>query len=196
MAKTFATRTEIDSLRIAAGWPNASPQVQLVLMNQLLAARRYDEAHEFFAKLGQEHPDQALPLAIAGVALSKMDGRLDEAMDTLDAAVATQIGLPNYLRGIVRAEAGVTAGIADLELVVALPDRFPAGLRRSAYHGLATLYAAAGRDEDTARPGQGRHRPARIPAGGRLLGHRGRRIPFRPATSRGGRRGRARRPGL
>lgn len=151
MINTFATRHEIDGLRIAASWPNPSPRLLLVLMNQLLAARRYDEAHEFFDKLSQEQPDQALPLAIAGVVLSKMDGRLSEALDTLDAAVTKQIGLPNYLRGIVRAQAGITAGIADLELVVALPDRFPVGLRRSAYDGLAMLYAAAGREDDAAR---------------------------------------------
>ncbi|MGW4059889.1 MBL fold metallo-hydrolase [Amycolatopsis sp. NPDC004747] len=151
MSEPFATRTDIDGLRIAAGWPNPSPRVLLVLMNQLLAARRYDEAHEFFGKLVLEHPDQALPQAVLGVVLSKMDGRLDEAPAALDAAVAKQIGLPNYLRGIVRAQAGLTTGIADLELVVALPDRFPSGLRRSAYHGLAVLYAAAGRDDDAAR---------------------------------------------
>ena len=151
MTEAFAARVEIDALRTAAGWPNPAPQVLLVLMNQLLAARRYDEAHEFFAELSREHPDQALPLAIAGVALSKLDGRLDEALDTLDAAVAKEIGLPNYLRGIVRAQAGIAAGIDDLELVVALPGRFPAGLRRSAYHGLALLYAAAGRTDDAQR---------------------------------------------
>lgn len=151
MTRPFATSTDIDGLRIAASWPNPSPRILLVLMNQLLAARRYDEAYEFFDKLSREHPDQALPLAIAGVTLSKMDGRLHEALNMLDAAVAKQIGLPNYLRGIVRAQAGITTGIADLELVVALPDRFPAGLRRSAYHGLAALYAATGRDEDAAR---------------------------------------------
>lgn len=151
MIEDFAGRPEIDGLRTAAGWPAPSPQVLLVLMNQLLAARRYGEAHEFFDKLSRENPDQALPLAIAGVALSKMGGRLDEALGMLDAAVTKQVGLPNYLRGIVRAQAGVTEGIADLELVVAMPDRFPAGLRRSAYHGLATLYAVAGRTEDAQR---------------------------------------------
>lgn len=151
MIKDFADRHDIDGLRTAAGWPNPSPQVLLVLMNQLFTARRYEDAHEFFDKLSRENPDQALPLAIAGVALSKLDGQLDEALSMLDAAVEKQPGLPNYLRGVVRAQAGDPAGIADLELVVALPDRFPAGLRRSAYHGLAELYAAAGRTEDAQR---------------------------------------------
>jgi glyoxylase-like metal-dependent hydrolase (beta-lactamase superfamily II) len=151
MIKEFAGRQEIDGLYTAADWPNSSPQVLLVLMNQLLAARRYDEAHEFFDRLSRKHPDRGLPLAIAGVVLSKMDGRIGEALATLDAAVGREIGLPNYLRGIVRAQAGVAEGIADLELVVALPDRFPAGLRRAAYHGLAALYAAEGRTEDARR---------------------------------------------
>jgi glyoxylase-like metal-dependent hydrolase (beta-lactamase superfamily II) len=151
MTIPFAPNHQIDGLRTAAGWPNPAPRVLLVLMNQLLAARRHEEGHELFDKIGNENPDQGLPLAIAGVFLSRMDGRIGDALDTLDAAVAREVGVPNYLRGIVRAQAGIAAGIADLELVTALPDRFPPGLRRSAYHGLATLYAAEGRHEDARR---------------------------------------------
>jgi glyoxylase-like metal-dependent hydrolase (beta-lactamase superfamily II) len=151
MSTACADNHEIDGLRTAARWPNPSPRVLLVLMNQLFAGRRYAEAHEFFDKLGRDDTARGLPLAIAGIALSRLDGRIDEALDTLDAAVAREIGLPNYLRGIVRAQTGIIEGIDDLELVVALPDRFPPGLRRSAYHGLALLYTAAGRTEDARR---------------------------------------------
>lgn len=151
MTIPFAPNHEVDGLRTAATWPNPSPRVLLVLMNQLLAARRFDEAYELFDKISHENPDRGLPLAITGVVLSRMDGRIGDALDTLDAAVAKEVGVPNYLRGVVRAQAGITEGIADLELVVALPDRFPPGLRRSAYHHLAKLYAAAGRDDDARR---------------------------------------------
>jgi glyoxylase-like metal-dependent hydrolase (beta-lactamase superfamily II) len=151
MTIPFAPSHEIDGLREAATWPNPSPRVLLVLMNQLLAAGRHDEAYELFDKISHENPDRGLPLAIAGVALSRMDGRIGDALTTLDDAVAREVGVPNYLRGIVRAQAGIVEGIADLELVVALPDRFPPGLRRSAYHGLAKLYAVAGRPEDAQR---------------------------------------------
>lgn len=151
MTIPFAPNHEIDGLRTAATWPNPSSRVLLVLMNQLLAARRYEEAYELFDKISSENPDRGLPLAVAGFVLSRMDGRIGDALNTLDAAVSKEVGVPNYLRGMVRAQAGITEGIADLELVVGLPERFPPGLRRSAYHGLAKLYAGAGRLEDAQR---------------------------------------------
>lgn len=147
----FALNRDIDGLRTAATWPNPASPLLMVLMNQFLAARRYDEAHHLFEKLSRDDPDRGLPLAIDGVFLAEMAGRIDEAQDALDAAVAKETGLPNYLRGIVRARNGITEGIADLEFVVARPDQFSPGLRRSAYHGLAKLYAATGRQEDATR---------------------------------------------
>ena len=76
------------------------------------------------------------------------------AITKLDKAATTDLGLPQYFRGLAlaellpdggRAEAELAAGdtgradqvIADLEFVLAARDQFPVGFLRSAYQGLA-----------------------------------------------------------
>jgi glyoxylase-like metal-dependent hydrolase (beta-lactamase superfamily II) len=151
-ALPFARSLEIEALRTAARWPNAALQVHLLLMSRLAAARRFAEGSAFFAELAQERPTDPLPLAASGFLQSHVDGQLPEALDKLNAAANLEPGLANLLRGLALARnpaAGqIDGAIADLNLVVALPDRFPPGLRRAAYRGLADLYAATGRTDD------------------------------------------------
>jgi glyoxylase-like metal-dependent hydrolase (beta-lactamase superfamily II) len=151
-APPFARSLEIEALMTAARWPNAALQVTLLLMSRLAAAHRFAEGSAFFAELAQERPTDPLPLAAAGFLQSHVDGQLPEALSRLNVAAALEPGLANLLRGLALARnpaAGqVDDAIADLTLVVALPDRFPPGLRRAAYRGLAALFAAAGRTED------------------------------------------------
>ncbi|QUQ65594.1 MBL fold metallo-hydrolase [Kutzneria sp. CA-103260] len=140
-----------EALMAAARWPNASPRTVVSLIGQLAATRRYDEAYAFFDEL----PGHPLLLAAAGFFQARLDGQLTDAIDKLDKAVAAGPGLPNYFRGTVLAQLPVEHGrtddaIADLELVVALPDRFPVGLRRAALRALADAYRLAGRTEDSA----------------------------------------------
>jgi glyoxylase-like metal-dependent hydrolase (beta-lactamase superfamily II) len=142
----FAASTDIEALRTAVSWPNSAPRVALLLLTRLLAGRRFTDAHEFFDQLSRERPDEPLLLAAAGTAQAQLPGQLPDALAKLDAAAAAQAGLPSLLRGLTLAQVPDAAGraadaIADLELVLALAERFPAGLRRAAQHALADLRA-------------------------------------------------------
>lgn len=155
-APPLAHSLEIEALKSAARWPNASPRVALVLLGRLAAARRFADAAAFFDELARDRPDQPLLLAASGFAQARVEGQLTDALGKLDTAVRAEPGLPNFLRGTVLArlpsEFGrATDAIADLELVVALRERIPAGLRRAALRSLAGVYAAAGRDGDAVR---------------------------------------------
>jgi glyoxylase-like metal-dependent hydrolase (beta-lactamase superfamily II) len=145
----------VEALTAAVRWPDASPRTVLALVGQLMAARRHDEAYELFDELSGERPGDPLLLAAAGLFQSRVDGQLADAIDKLDKAVATGPGLPNYFRGLVLAQLPAALGrtgdaIADLELVTALTDRFPIGLRRAALRALGNAYRLAGRTEDAA----------------------------------------------
>ena len=89
------------------------------------------------------------------------------AITKLDKAATMDVGLPQYFRGLALAEllpggglpeAGLAAAdreladqvIADLELVLAVRDQFPAILLRAAYQGLARAYAVLGRQQQAA----------------------------------------------
>lgn len=144
-----------EALMTAARWPNASPRTVVSLVGQLAATHRYDDAYAYFGELARERPGQALPLAAAGFFQARLDGQLGDALDKLDKAVAAGPGLPNYFRGVVLAHLPADYGrtgdaVADLELVLALPDRFPVGLRRAAYRGLGNAYRLLGRIDDSA----------------------------------------------
>jgi glyoxylase-like metal-dependent hydrolase (beta-lactamase superfamily II) len=146
--------SSVEALIAAARWPNVSPRTLLALVSQLMATRRYDEAYSLLAELSAERPGQPLLLAAAGLFQARLDGRLTDAIEKLDKAVATGPGLPNYFRGLVLAQLPAQLGrtddaIADLELVMALPDRFPVGLRRAAQRALGEAYRTAGRTEDS-----------------------------------------------
>lgn len=151
-ALPFARSLEIEALLTAARWPGAALQVNLLLMSRFAAARRFAEGAELFADLARERPTDPLPLAASGFLLSHVDGQLPEALARLNAAADLEPGLANLLRGLAQARdpapEHAAGAINDLSLVVALPDRFPPGLRRAAYRGLAALFAATGRPED------------------------------------------------
>jgi glyoxylase-like metal-dependent hydrolase (beta-lactamase superfamily II) len=143
----------VEALMTAGRWPNAAPRTLLSLVGQFAAARRFDEAYAYFTELSGQQPGNPLLLAATGFFQARLDGQLADGIDKLDKAVAAGPGLPHYLRGMVLAQLPVQVGrvddaIADLELVVALPDRFPAGLRRAASHALGGAYRLAGRADD------------------------------------------------
>jgi Metallo-beta-lactamase superfamily len=77
---------------------------------------------------------------------------VDVALAKLDQAAATDLGPPQYFRGLAlaalppdRRRAG--QAVADLEFVLAVRDQFPAMLLRAAHHGLATAHAVLGHDD-------------------------------------------------
>ncbi|QIQ06053.1 MBL fold metallo-hydrolase [Streptomyces liangshanensis] len=144
-----------EAMMTAARWPNATPQLVLALSGVLTASRRFGEAYHFFHELAGQRPDQPLLAAVAGSFRARLPGRIGEAVNTLDTAVAALPGLPNYFRGLVLAELPPEAGrtgdaVADLERVLALGDAFPIGPRRGAYRALARAYELLGRTEDAA----------------------------------------------
>jgi glyoxylase-like metal-dependent hydrolase (beta-lactamase superfamily II) len=150
-----ARSSTVEALTAAVRWPTPAPRTVLALIGQLAAARRDDEAYELFAELSGERPGDPLLLAAAGLFQARlMDGRLADALDKLDKAVAAGPGLPNYFRGLVLTRLPAQLGrtddaIADLELVTARHD-FPVGLRRAALRALGNAYRVAGRADDSA----------------------------------------------
>ena len=157
---------ELEALREAVRWPNPSPRTVLALAGQLLAARQHDQGRALFAERAEQVPAQPLYAALAGFFQALAGSDLDHALDLLDRAVDQAPGVANYLRGLILAQlpAGfgqAEAAVADLELVLALPEwaGFPVGLRRAVYPALATAYAALGRSDD-ARAARDRAGPA------------------------------------
>lgn len=55
-APPHAHSLEIEALRTAARWPNASPRLALVLLGRLTAARRFADASTFFGELAGDRP--------------------------------------------------------------------------------------------------------------------------------------------
>lgn len=141
---------EIEALRQAVRWQNATQLTALQLAGQLLAARRHREGYEYFLERAQAEPDRPLYLTLAGVFQARLDGATDEAIDKLDAAAERDLGLPQYFRGVTLAELPYCAGraetvVSDLEFVLAVRDQFPPGFLRAVYRGLATAYRSLGR---------------------------------------------------
>jgi glyoxylase-like metal-dependent hydrolase (beta-lactamase superfamily II) len=151
----------LEALRQAVQWPNPSPRTVLALAGQLLVARQHDQGRALFTELAEHVPDQPLYVALAGFFQALTGRDLDHALGLLDRAVARAPGVTNYFRGLLLAQLPAQLGkaetaVADLELVLALPDRppapagqrFPVGLRRAIYPALAAAYAALGRTAD------------------------------------------------
>jgi len=144
---------ELEALETAVRWPNVEPPTVLALTGQLLAVRRFYDGYAYFLERTQDHPDQPLFVALAGFFQARAGLDLTEAIAHLDRAVSLEPGLPNYFRGLVLADlppafGRARAAVSDLELVLAVKDRFPLGFMRSANRALAKVYTALGHDEE------------------------------------------------
>ncbi len=144
---------EIEALMRAVRWPNADRAAVMTLTGLLVAARRYDEASEYFLDRAEAEPQQPLYEALAGFFQAQAGHDIDAAVATLDHAAQRDLGLPNFLRGLALSGMPGFAGradtaVSDLELVVAVKDQFPPGLLRAARYALAKAYRAVGRDDD------------------------------------------------
>src|SRR5207244_2795786 len=107
-------------------------------------------------------PDRPLFVALEGffqarvaddVVWLRRGGWVNDAVAKLDRAVAREPGLPRYFRGLVLAElparfGKAAAAVDDLQWVLDHKDRFPVGLRRSVYRGLAKAYTTLGREAE------------------------------------------------
>ncbi len=145
----------IESLMTAARWPGADRNTTVILATRLAAAGADAEGYRYFCELADAQPGQALPLALAGFFQARLGDDADAALAKLDQAAATDLGPPQYFRGLALAglppdRRRAEQAIADLEFVLAVRDQFPAMLLRAAYHGLAAAHAVLGHDDQAA----------------------------------------------
>jgi len=155
MTSPITRQRDIESLKVAAGWPGADQATLVVLAARLAAAGADADAYRFFQQQADAQPGQALPLAFAGYFQARLGKDSGPALAKLDQAAKAGLGLPQYLRGLAlaglapdrqRAQQAVT----DLEFVLAVRDQFPLGMIRAAYCGLAAAYAALGKGDQAA----------------------------------------------
>ena len=146
---------DIESLKTAARWPGADRNTTVILAARLAAARADAEGYRYFAGLAGARPGQALPLTLAGFFQARLGEDADAALAKLDQAAATDLGPPQYFRGLALAglppdRKRAEQAVADLEFVLAVRDQFPAMLLRAAHHGLAAAHAMLGQHDQAA----------------------------------------------
>ncbi len=145
----------IESLKTAGRWPGADRNTTVTLAIRLAAARADAEGYRYFSELADAQPGEALPLALAGFFQARLGEDADAALAKLDQAAATDLGPPQYFRGLALAglppdRRRAEQAVADLEFVLAVRDQFPAMLLRAAHHGLAAAHTVLGHDEQAA----------------------------------------------
>ena len=169
---------ELDALKEAVRWPKADVSAVMMLAGRLMAGRRDAEGLAYFRDRAASEPGRGLFLALEGVfqarqadsvSLFRRVAWVNDAVAKLDRAVAREPGLPRYLRGVVIAGLPERFGkaqsaVEDLTWVLDNKERFPVGLRRGVYYGLAQAYTTLGREAQArdalARSGASRLDPA------------------------------------
>src|SRR5215470_24896 len=169
---------ELDALKEAVRWPKADVAAVMILSARFMAGRRDTEGLAYFHDRVASEPGRGLFLALEGVfqarqadsvSLFRRVAWVNDAVAKLDRAVALEPGLPRYLRGVVLAGLPARFGkaqtaVEDLTWMLDNKERFPVGLRRGAYYGLAQAYTALGREAQArdalARSGASRLDPA------------------------------------
>jgi glyoxylase-like metal-dependent hydrolase (beta-lactamase superfamily II) len=156
--RPIARDVELEALQEAVRWPKADVQTVMTLAGRFIAARRDAEALEYFRERAAREPDRGLFLALEGlfqarraadVSLFRRVSWVNDAIDKLDRAVTLDPGLPRYLRGVVLAGFPARFGkaptaVEDLRWALDNKERFPVGLRRGMYAGLASAYTTLG----------------------------------------------------
>src|SRR5215475_9804100 len=153
---------ELEALKEAVRWPNADVAAVMTIASRLMAGRRDGEGLAYFRDRAAGEPGRGLFLALEGVfqarqadsvSLFRRVAWVNDAVAKLDRAVALEPGLPRYLRGIVLAGlperfGKAQAAVEDLTWMLDNKERFPVGLRRGAYYGLAQAYTTLGREAE------------------------------------------------
>src|SRR5262244_2382703 len=151
---------EVEALKEAVRWPKADVVTVMMLAGRLMAGRRDVEGLAYFHDRAASEPGRGLFLALEGVFQARQAERVslfrrvawvNDAVSKLDRAVALEPGLPRYLRGVVLAGLPERFGkaqtaVEDLTWVLDNRERFPVGLRRGAYYGLAQAYTTLDRE--------------------------------------------------
>ena len=153
---------ELEALKEAVRWPKADVTAVMALTGRLMAGRRDLEGLAYFRERAASEPGRGLFLALEGVFQARQAGDVslfrrvawvNDAVAKLDRAVTLEPGLPRYLRGTVLAAlparfGKAQAAVEDLTWMLDNKERFPVGLRRGAYYGLAQAYTTLGREPD------------------------------------------------
>ncbi|HJY73752.1 MAG TPA: hypothetical protein VJ347_18415, partial [Streptosporangiaceae bacterium] len=90
----------LGSLKEAASWPGADRNTVVTLATSLVAARADAEGSSYFQDLSEQNPADATAQALAGFFAVRAGHDVAAALTTLDKAAATDLGLPQYLRGL------------------------------------------------------------------------------------------------
>ena len=160
---------ELEALQEAVRWPKADVTTVMALTSRFMATRRDADGFAYFQDRAASEPDRALFPALEGlfearsadeVSVFRRVARVNNALAKLDRAVALDGGLPRYVRGVVLAALPARfdkarAAVDDLTWVLDNKDRFPVGLRRSVYLGLASAYTTLGRVNSVTKDYQG-----------------------------------------
>src|SRR5580693_8358665 len=155
MTGPITRHRDIESLKTAARWPGADRNTTVILATRLAAARADAEGYRYFSELAGAQPGGALPLTLAGFFQARLGDDADAALAKMDQAAATDLGPPQYFRGLALAglppdRRRAEQAVADLEFVLAVRDQFPPMLIRGAYHGLAAAHAVLGHHDQAA----------------------------------------------
>jgi glyoxylase-like metal-dependent hydrolase (beta-lactamase superfamily II) len=151
---------ELEALKEAVSWPRPDVAAVMTLAGRLMAGRRDAEGFAYFSERAASEPGRGLFLALQGVfqarqadsvSLFRRVAWVNDAVAKLDRAVVLDPGLPRYLRGVVLAGLPERFGkaqtaVEDLTWVLDNKARFPIGLRRGVYYGLAQAYSTLGRE--------------------------------------------------
>lgn len=117
---SVAVDPEIEALEQAARWPNREVGILVNLQNVYAAKGLHRRGHDFFSELSRREPGDGVLLALVGVFAARVAleeplvQRVDwveDAISTLDEAVAIDDNLPRFFRAVTLAR---------------LPDRFDA----------------------------------------------------------------------
>ena len=130
MTGSITRDRDIESLKTAARWPGADRNTTVILATRLAAARADGEGYRYFSELAGARPGEALPLALAGFFQARLGEDVDAALAKLDQAAATDLGPPQYFRGLALAglppdRKRAEQAIADLEFVLAVARPVP-----------------------------------------------------------------------
>ena len=155
MTGPITRHRDIESLKIAARWPGADRNTTVILATRLAAAHADAEGYRYFCELADAQPGQTLPLTLAGFFQARLGEDVDAALAKLDQAAATDLGPPQYFRGLALAglpldRKRAEQAVAGLEFVLTVRDQFPPMLLRAAHHGLAAAHAVLGQDGQAA----------------------------------------------
>jgi glyoxylase-like metal-dependent hydrolase (beta-lactamase superfamily II) len=156
MSQQIVRDRTTEALKEAASWPGADRATLVTLATVLAATGADQEGAEYFGALAASQPDQVLTLTLAGYFQVRAGRDVASGLAKLDDAARRDLGPAQYYRGLAQAGLPAAAGradqaVADLEFVLAVRDQFPSNMIRAVYHGLASAYAAAGKDELAAK---------------------------------------------